>query len=150
VQGFAWDLERNYRVAVEVQRRIVTKTGRRYSEDMIVVTANAAQAIAFRNAVFRCIPFAYVRSAYDRAKVVSLGEDIPHSARVAKAMDTFGSMGAAEADVLAALGRGGRDDVTLDDLVTLRGWATAIRDGDVSLAECLGRALQAGRAEERI
>ena len=50
-QAVCHDLETNFAVSVEVKRRITDKQGRTYSEDMQVVTGNAACAIAFRNAV---------------------------------------------------------------------------------------------------
>ena len=59
-QGFAFDLQTNTRCTFEVRRRITTREGRRYSEDLIQQTVNAAQSIALRNAIFRVIPRALV------------------------------------------------------------------------------------------
>lgn len=55
-QGVVHDLENNVLVTKETQRRITTKHGKRYGDDMIVVTANAAASIALRNATFSVIP----------------------------------------------------------------------------------------------
>ena len=55
-RGTCIDLETNNAVSVEVQRRICDKYGKTYSEDMQVVTGNAAAAIAFRNAIFKVVP----------------------------------------------------------------------------------------------
>src|SRR4030065_695902 len=58
-QGGFYDLERNVAITYEVQRRITTSTGRRYSTDMIGVTANAACSIALRNAILKGVPKAF-------------------------------------------------------------------------------------------
>ena len=49
-QGGCHGLENNVQISVEVGRRI---TGKTYSDDMQITTGNAANCIAFRNAVFR-------------------------------------------------------------------------------------------------
>jgi hypothetical protein len=72
-QGAAWDLENNVRRAVEVRRRITTRDGGRFSDDMIAVTCNAAIAIATRNAVFQIVPQAYTRQIYHECRAVAVG-----------------------------------------------------------------------------
>ena len=47
-QGICHDLENNNCATVEVKRRMTNKDGKTFSEDMQVVTGNAACAIAFR------------------------------------------------------------------------------------------------------
>ena len=46
-RGTAWDLETNVASAFEVRRSIVDKKGNRFSDDMITVTGNAANSIAY-------------------------------------------------------------------------------------------------------
>ena len=55
-QAICHDLETNFAVSKEVKRRITDRNGRTFSEDMQVVTGNAAASIAFRNAVLAVIP----------------------------------------------------------------------------------------------
>ena len=55
-QGVCHDLENNVCISVEVKRRVTTREGRRYSDDMVVMTGNAACSIALRNATFRVVP----------------------------------------------------------------------------------------------
>ena len=43
-QGVFYDLQRNVKITMEVRRRITDKKGRRYSQDMVNVTGNAAVA----------------------------------------------------------------------------------------------------------
>ena len=67
-RGTCWDLENNVATAFEVRRSIVGKGGQRYSDDMITVTGNAANAIAYRNAVFSVIPKAVTDKVYQAAQ----------------------------------------------------------------------------------
>ena len=65
-QGVCHDLESNYAVSAEVKRRITDKNGHTFSEDMQVVTGNAACAIAMRNALFKVVPAALVKKVIDK------------------------------------------------------------------------------------
>lgn len=134
-QGVAWDVENNVLRSSEVRRRITTREGRRYSDDMVQVTCNAAIAIATRNAVFQVIPQAYFRSVYLECRKVAAGSASTLSADRAKALEHFKSLGVSPARVFAAINVRGLDDITLDHMVTLRGLATAIQDGETSVAE---------------
>lgn len=73
-QGVCHDLEANTFTSIEVRRRIVGRNGRRYSDDMIGVTANAACAIAFRNAVYKVIPKVYINPAFEAARKLVAGD----------------------------------------------------------------------------
>jgi hypothetical protein len=72
-QALVWDLEKNLRVSIEVQRGIVTRKGDRFGDDMIRVTCLAAISIAYRNAVFRVIPRAFVNQLYALAEATATG-----------------------------------------------------------------------------
>ena len=50
-EGIFHDLETNTATRSEVRRRIVDSKGRLYSDDMIIVTGNAAGSIALRNSI---------------------------------------------------------------------------------------------------
>ena len=135
-QGAVWDLERNTRVTIEVRRRITGKDGKTFSDDMIIVTGNAASSIALRNAIFRVIPKAYVDVIYDHVRKVAVGDAMTLAERRGKVVDKLAKMGADLQRVLAALGRAAIDDVNLDDLETLIGFGTAIKNGDKTVDEC--------------
>ncbi len=64
----AYDMEKNVMVGTEVRKRIVDKYGNRYSEDMIIMTANAAISVARRNAIFSIIPKVFVDDILNYAK----------------------------------------------------------------------------------
>ncbi len=134
-EGMCWDLERNIAIRVQVKRRITDRQGKRYSDDMIVVTGNAACSIALRNAVFKVIPMAFTRAVYDAARQVAIGDAKTLSAKRADMIAYFGKMGIQPERVCAAIGRPSVDDIGLEDLATLKGMATAIREGDTSVDE---------------
>ena len=73
-RGTAWDLETNVASAFEVRRNIVDSKGKRFSDDMITVTGNAANSIAYRNAVFSVIPRAMVDKVYKAAQKYITGD----------------------------------------------------------------------------
>lgn len=147
-QGVFHDLERNVQVTMEVRRRITDKRGRRYSADMIGVTGNAACSIALRNAVFRGIPRAFWEDIYVAARRAAVGDAETLVAKRDKAIQHFAKMGVAQDAVLAVLEVRGVEDIDLEKLATLRGLATAIKDGDTSIDEVFKPKPPAGAAAE--
>jgi len=134
-QGGAWDLEKNLRVTVETRRRITNKAGRRYSDDMVTVTGNAAVSIAIRNAILRVIPRAYVDVIYDRVRLVAVGDAKTLGARRTEVIARLNKLGVPTDRILLRLGKTGPDDVGLDDLETLIGLGTAIKANDLTIDE---------------
>lgn len=135
-QGVAWDLQKNLRVTVEKKRRITTKNGARFGEDMIITTQNAASSIALRDAVFRVIPRAHIHELEQHARKVAVGDAKTLADRRSKAFAHFAQMGATQDRVLSAIGKAGIEDVGLEDLEKLIGFASAIKDGQASVDEC--------------
>lgn len=133
--GTCFDLEKNVAAQVQVRRRITNSQGRRFDDDMITVTGNAACSIALRNAVFKVIPFALVKPIYEAAKETAVGRAKSMSERRAAAVEWFGKIGVGEDRLLAVLGKKSMEETTLDDLVALTGLKTAIKDGDTSIEE---------------
>ncbi len=134
-QGMCFDLEKNISAAVEVKRRITDKNGRRFNDDMIQVTSNAACSVALRQAIFKVVPYALVKGIYDQAKLTSVGKAESMAERRAKMMGWFTKLGVSDAQVLTAIERKGVEEITIDDLITLRGLATAIKDGETTIEE---------------
>jgi hypothetical protein len=132
-QGYAWDLETNYVVYQERQRRITDKQGRRYSDDVIVSTANAAASIAFREAVIKTIGKTRIDPIWQQCRSVAVGDSRSLADRYNEALASFGKAGISEERILLALNRERRADVTPDDLGKLKGIATALREGEVSI-----------------
>src|SRR6185369_6821226 len=120
-QGVCWDLEKNIRVTIESRRRITNRQGRRYDDDMITVTGNAAASIGLRNAIFRVIPRAYVNQVYRKAREVAVGTASTLAARRQTVMERLVKMGAMPDRILAKIGKPSVDDITLDDIAVLIG-----------------------------
>lgn len=131
--GTCFDLEKNVAVRVRVKRRITDKHGKRYNDDMIGVTSNAAISIALRNSVFKVIPRALVDRVYAAARKASLGQGGTITQKRQKAMEWFAKLGVKADEVFARLGVHGLDDIGEDQLVTLRGLVNAIQEGETSV-----------------
>lgn len=132
-QGVFYDLERNVRVTMEVQRRILDKNGRRYNSDMIGVTGNAACSIALRNAIFRGIPKAFWNDIYLAARKLAAGDIKSLVTNRTEALNYVARKGVTQEMVLGALGVAGVEDIGLDELATLRGMITTIKDGEATI-----------------
>ncbi len=146
-QGVFYDLERNVAITYEVQRRITNSSGRRYSTDMIGVTANAACSIALRNAILKGVPKAFWNELYTASRRTIAGDVKTLANRRSDAIKEFAIFGVSEAQILAVLGKSGIQDIGIDDLVTLHGFLTAIRDGDSTPEAIFGQGNRPGRQE---
>jgi hypothetical protein len=134
-QGVCHDLETNNSVSVEVKRRITGKDGRTFSEDMQVVTGNAACAIAFRNAVFKVIPAALIDGIYEETKRVARGNAETLVLKRNKALDYFRSLSVKDEQICEVLGIKKVEDIDIDKLSLLRGMASAIKNGESTVAD---------------
>lgn len=137
VQAMAFDLERNFAHGAEVKRRITYSDGRRYSDDMIVVTCNGAASIAERNAILRSVPKAYWGPVWERAQVIARGGGAPADVakQRAQAISAFGRLRVGAERVLASVHKSKVEDLDLDDLETLRGIYNAIQEGSTTVDE---------------
>ena len=134
-QGIAHDLENNIAVSVEVKRSIVGKNGKRYSDDLIRVTSQAAIAIAIRNAIFKVIPQAYADLVWHEAQKVARGEAKGLQPRLAKALEYFKSKGVSSDRVLKLLNIEGKEDVTWEHIDYLLGLAASLKTGEATIDE---------------
>lgn len=148
-QGIVQDLQKNILHTEEVQRSIQQhewepdparpgknrKTGRMITmtEDMQIVTGRAACAIAYRNAVFKVVPAALIQDLYEKVKETAKGTAETLVARRDKAMAYFRGLGVKDAQVFEVLQVKGLEDIDLDKLVLLRGMASALKNGEVTL-----------------
>lgn len=135
-QASCHDLETNTATTKEVRRRITNKSGGRFNDDMITVTANAAMSIAVRNAIFAVVPFAHVKPIFDAAKLVSLGKGKSFAQQRDSALKHWRGQRITDERLCAALCIASIDDLSVDDLITLRGYFTAIKEGEATLADC--------------
>lgn len=134
-QGVFHDLQKNVHITFEVQRRITTSRGQRYSSDMIGVTGNAACSIALRNAVFKGVPKALWNPVYEAARKVCMGDQKTLANRRADAFAFLQKQGATPAMILQLLDVKGIEDVTLEHLVILKGVSNSIREGEITVEQ---------------
>lgn len=136
VQGVVHDLEKNIAVTVEKRRRIIKKRGaEKPDEDMIMLACNAASSIAFRDAAFKVVPMAFIKPIYERAMKVAVGDVKSFKARRDQVVTKLKQMGALEANIAAVCGKKKVEDITIEDLETLIGLGTALKEGDITLED---------------
>jgi len=134
-QGVAHDLESNYAVQMETKRSIRDKYGKRYKDDMIRTTALAACAVAYREAVFKVIPRALWWPGYLAARHAAVGDIETLAKRRTEMLAYFARFGITLEQVLALVECEEVTDVTLRALATLKGIASAIKDGEIDPEE---------------
>lgn len=136
-QSTCIDLENNVGIRVEVKRRITAKNGNRFSEDMIVVTGNAAVSIALRNSVFNVVPKPFIDAGYRAAQEKIIGDVSDETKLLAKrkkTLDEFAkSYGVDEQAVLKTLGLREVTQIKADEIKILVGLWQAIKDGDTTV-----------------
>jgi hypothetical protein len=137
VQAVVLDLENNVGYSVEKRRRIVgkKKNDGRPDEDDINLAVNAGSAIAFRDAVFKVVPGALVKSVFDAAKKVAVGDLKSLSATRARIIERLQKYGATTDRILAKLGLQKVEEINLEHVEILMGLGTALKDGHASLEE---------------
>jgi hypothetical protein len=140
-QGIFIDFEANLRNSVEVPRRITDKDGKRYSDDMVVTTANAAMSVARRNSVLKGgVPQALWFPAYEQAQLTAVGKAMSHAQRVAECMEYCNKLGVTEWQILNAVGVPSIRELETEHLVTLRVLVQEIKRGEKTIEEVFGSA----------
>lgn len=140
-RGTAWDLENNVASAFEVRRSIVDKYGKRYSDDMITVTGNAANAIAYRNAVFAVIPKSITDRIYRAAQQFITGDlsdnDVLLKKRTKIFADFKNTYGIDENTVVKICGKNTDQQIGADEIALLVGLLQSLKEGDTTVDEVL-------------
>lgn len=134
-QGICHDLETNLAVSVEVKRKITDRNGKTYSEDMQVVTGNAASAIAFRNAVLKVVPKAVTKKVINEIKEVALGKSIDLETRRQRMVNYFTQIGVTQSELLTYCGVKSIEQIDNQIVFELRGLANAIKEGTTTVQE---------------
>ena len=145
-EGVFHDLETNSALKKRVQRRISTSKGYLFSDDMIVVTGNAACSIALRNAILGGIPRVLWWPAYERAVEIVAGKPEDAGKRLAQAIAWFVKKGAKEEQLLAVLALEDKSNVLPEHIVRLEGMASALKNGEATLDELLNQRATAEHA----
>lgn len=140
-RGTAWDLENNYAVSFEVRRSIIGRNGNRFSDDMITVTGNAANSIAYRNAIFGIVPKSITDKAYKAAQHLITG-DLSDEEKLIKRRDGAikhftDTYGITEEEVIKLCGKHTVNQIQADEIALLLGFAQSLKDGDTTVEELM-------------
>ena len=148
-QAICHDLETNFAVSKEVKRRITDRNGRTFSEDMQVVTGNAAASIAFRNAVLAVIPKAVTKKVINEVKQVALGQAIDLETARTNCLQNFAKAGVTEDMLLQYLGINSVAEIDKEAIFELRATWNAIKEGTTTVQESfIAPALEAKKEAE--
>lgn len=138
-RGICHDLETNVAFSSEVRRRITNRNGQTFSEDMQIVTGNAASAIALRNAIFKCVPQAVLATVAQTIKQKAIGkgseEDIP--ARREKMIEYFAKNGVTEDMILFFLEIDNKEAIGAEEIFKLLAVNNAIKEGTSTFKQAL-------------
>lgn len=134
-RGFAHDLESNFAASSEVIEATIKKDGSPYDERMRVVIAKAALSKARRDATFMVVPKALCKPVENECRKVALGEASTIAKRRGAVVNWINKLGIPLERVWAAMGIKGEEDIGLDELATLTGLKTSIKDGEVKVDE---------------
>ncbi len=138
-QGMCIDLEKNVATSVEVHRRITDKNGKTFSDDMVVVTGNAASSIAYRNAVLKVIPKAITKKIVDNVKQVAMGKALDLETARSNAMANFKKIGVSELQICDLLEVKSLVEIDKEKLYILKGTWNAIKSGETTVAETFSK-----------
>ncbi|MFW5886632.1 MAG: hypothetical protein ACOCUL_02630 [Bacteroidota bacterium] len=137
--AIAFDLETNYGLQVDSRRKITDRNGKRYNEDMINTTMLAAMAIAERNAIFKVIPKLYIDEVYGAAQRKITGDLSSEEQMGLKRKEMVAyfekQFSVKENDLLELLGKQTLNQVTADDIVTVKGLIQSLKDGETTIEE---------------
>lgn len=134
-QAMCHDLESNVAVCKEVSRSIMTRSGRTYSQDMQIMTGNAASSIAFRNAVLAVIPKAITKKIINDVKAVAMGRSIDLEQSRRNVLVYYNRIGVQTDQLLHYLGVKGIEEIDQQMIFELRALRNAIEEGTTTVKE---------------
>jgi hypothetical protein len=149
-EGVFHDLETNSSTTARVRRRISDKRGKVFNDDMIIVTGNAACSIAMRNAILAGVPKPLWRRAYETVQATITGDVTTLSVNREKALKALAAFGVKPEQLFTALGREGIEEITVDDIGTLRGMYSALKNGEATVEEMFFGTVKAASQHERV
>jgi hypothetical protein len=132
-RGMAIDLESNFAASSETVESTVKKNGQPYDERMRVVIAKAALAKALRDATFKVVPRALAKPVEAAVRKLLMGDAQTLAKRRDAVVGWINKLGIDPKRVWAALHIGGPADIGVEQLETLTGIRTAIKDGDSTI-----------------
>ena len=134
-RGVCHDLETNLAIACEVKRRITDKYGRMFSDDMQIVTGNAAGSIALRNAVFKVVPKAMIKKVLGHIKEVAVGKALDVETSRRNALANYAKAGVTAEMICAYFDIKSVDEIDREKLFLLKATWQAIKEGSTTVQE---------------
>ncbi len=132
-EAVAWDLEKNVKVSKQVKRSITYRNGGTYSQDMQVVTGNAAASVALRNAILSVIPKSLVKKVYSSAVNFAIGDQKKIPTKADALIARFAKMGIHKDKIFAYFNVKSVGEFSADDIEEMLGIGTAIKDGNLPI-----------------
>jgi len=139
-EAVAWDLENNNkhisndRISIWFGEKN-GKGGYRANNDMQIMLAKASQAKALRNAIFQVVPKSLVKVVGNAARKYSIGDSKNLSSKVTMVVNKLVKMGLNKEQMLEYFEHSKIDDFTAEDLQSLIGIGTALKDGMIKPEE---------------
>lgn len=137
-EGIYWDLETNSGATARVRGRLVDKNGKLYNEDMILMTANATNSKAKRNAILAGVPRPIWGRAYQAARDVVRGDMKTLGTRRADMFKAFQQFGLTKDQIFLLLNVKGEADIGLDLFASMKGMYQALKSGEETAESLLG------------
>jgi hypothetical protein len=138
--GVCWDLQQN--VKVEMPDKVSIwfgekggKGGYRANNDMQIMLSKASCSKALRNAIFRVISPAFADIVYNAAMKKAVGDTKTVNAKLNVVIDKLVKMGVNKEEMLEYFGHKNLMEFTADDLQSLIGIGTALKEGMIKPEE---------------
>lgn len=142
------DLQNNVATTATTRRTIELKRGKHVVDaDMVQLAGAAGMSIARRNAILGGVPRFVWQQALDRVELVIRGEEKTLVERRDGAIAYFAKTGVTIERLLKAIGKPTPEDIDLDDLMTMTGWRTAIKEGGATLDEIFPEERKPGKKD---
>jgi hypothetical protein len=145
-EAIAFDLESNVAIKIESTRKIISKEGKRFNDDMISLTGLVTNSIALRNAVFTVVPKSIIDKVYNEAMkfvVGDLSDEVKLSNQRKKTLDQFKDIyGVSELEILKSLGLNSVQQIKAEQIKVLFGMAQSLKDGEFSVDEIFDRGIK--------
>jgi hypothetical protein len=144
-EGLAHDLETNCAAKSEAMESTLKRDGKPYDERMRIVVAKACLSKALRDAIFRVVPRAMCKSIYDAAVATINKQAKTIDQRIAAVKQWLDQIKVNDARVFAVLEIKGWSEVGNDQLITLTGLRTGIKDNEITIDEAFPPIAQAAK-----
>lgn len=143
-EGVCWDLEKNVKITMPDKVSIWFgekggKGGYRANNDMQVMLTKASCSKALRNAIFRVISKSFVDAVYHKAMERAVGDNKALSTKITTVVNKLVKMGINKEELMEYFGHSNLMDFTAEDLMSLIGIGTALKEGMIKPEEVFSK-----------